>query len=205
MTTESKAHAAKIKARREAVGISFEGFYDGLGLNKRQGEWVENGQYGKNITEFRGYAEKYLDQLEAKKAGLPPPIYTSNDVPAGLIKEIMTKTVDEYSLTSTPAPAPEYKAHRMINDKKASQKQLEKFADGLCQAVLKSGHNLVTIPWAEFYELLYAATGCGHFDQTLLDSIFSNLTCCSVPFLISFGNNVVVVSKDALFAPVEYP
>jgi hypothetical protein len=422
MTTESKQRAANIKARREAVGITFAGFYDALNLTEKQGEFVENGQYGKNITEFRIKAEKFLDHLEAKKEWapktphfiLPKQAGTGVDLPASrylivtreglsctkagelirnrrgemgiqrealvcalaisheqvnlveaghyheqwvnyankiwdhldmiererkltrpdlyegipglsheIIKETMTKTVDEIlpggelhvmikrqreelgigvrqfatecgvpqddyeaaesgegrdasnwsilqravdvltrlkierngrspvevkriaslngkwgwvgvmpvvgaSLTFrvlpnngkeftkeelaafppldlTPKPAPEYKAHRSMNNKSATQKQLEKFADGLCQSLLKSNRDLVTIPWAEFYEVLYAATGCGHFDQSLLDSIFSNLTCCSIPFLISYGNNVVVVCKDANFAPVEFP
>lgn len=337
MTTESKQRAANIKARREAVGISFAGFYDALNLTERQGEFVENGQYGKVTTEHRELAEKFLDHLESKKELatkvphfiLPKQVGTGVDLPASrylkvtreglsctqagelirnrrgemgiqrealicalcltpdqvhlietghydhkwvdyankiwdhldmierernlrepaetsredLIKPQQIKRIAEVNskwywvdtvpvagakltfrilpndgkeftqeelaafppLDLTPKPEPVYAKPHCFNDKQASQKQLEKFADGLCMSLLKSNRDIVTIPWAEFYELLYAATGCGQFNIELLDSIFSNLTCCAVPFLISYGNNVVVVCKDALFAPIEYP
>lgn len=403
MTTESKQRAANIKARREAVGISFAGFYDALNLTERQGEFVENGQYGKVTTEHRELAEKFLDHLESKKELatkvphfiLPKQVGTGVDLPAsrylkvtreglsctqagelirnrrgemgiqrealicalcltpeqvnlveaghydhkwvdyankiwdhldmiererklrdpksgdeippgGLVhvmlkrqreelgigvrefatecgvpqkvyelaesgevrdaanESVLMRAVDvltrlkierngrnpvaakriaevngkwhwvdmmpvagakltfrilpndgkEFTqeelaafppLDLTPKPEPVYAKPHCFNDKQVSQKQLEKFADGLCMSLLKSNRDVVTIPWAEFYELLYAATGCGQFNIELLDSIFSNLTCCAVPFLISYGNNVVVVSKDALFAPIEYP
>lgn len=177
MTTESKQRAANIKARREAVGVSFAGFYDALNLTERQGEFVENGQYSVAVNAHREKAEKFLDHLEAKKSKAKP----TEPAPVQV-------------------PAPEYK---IFNDKEAGQKQLEKFANGLCQSLLKSGNDIVTIPWVQFYELLYAETGCGRFNITLLESIFSNQTVLQVPFLISFGNRVVIVCKDSLFAPVS--
>ena len=177
MTTESKQRGANIKARREAVGVSFDGFYDQIGLTARQATFVENGQYGVSVNAHRDKAEKFLDHLEAKKGKAKP----AEPAPVHV-------------------PAPEYKP---FNEKEANQKQLEKFANGLCQSLLKSGNDIVTIPWAQFYELLYAETGCGRFNITLLESIFSNQTVLQVPFLISFGNRVVIVCKDSLFAPVE--
>lgn len=189
MTTESKQRGAAIKARREAVGVTFVGFYDQLNLTYKQGEWVENGQYGKNVTEMRDKAEKFLDNLEAKKAAAKKPVE-----PPHAKKGVKKAVLDDSTL------APEYK---IFNNKEASQKQLEKFANGLCQSLLKSGNDIVTIPWAQFYEMLYAETGCGRFHITLLESIFSNQKVLQVPFLISFGNRVVIVCKDSLFAPVE--
>jgi len=173
MTTESKQRAANIKARREALGISFEGFYDQLGISQRHGEFVENGQYGKLTTEHRELAEKFLVHLELKKDG------------------------------AVKAAAPIDKPHVSLNDKTATQKQLEKFADGLCQSILRNDQNIITIPWAQFYELLYASTGCGHFELTLLESIFSNQTFCKLQFMISFGEKVVFICKDTNFAPAS--
>lgn len=200
MTTESKARAAAIKARREAVGVSFEGFYDQIKLTTRQATFVENGQYGVSVNAHRDLAEKFLDHLEAKKGKAKPaePAPYVGTADTALIKEVLTKSADEFAPEHVPAP--EYKP---FNEKEANQKQLEKFANGLCQSLLKSGRDIVTFPWAEFYEVLYAETGCGRFNITLLETIFSNQTVLQVPFLISFGNRVVIVCKDSLFAPVE--
>ena len=72
MTTESKARAASIKSRREALGLSFEGFYDAARLTLRAGEFVENGQYGKNVEVDRDLAETLLTLLEEKKQAKAP-------------------------------------------------------------------------------------------------------------------------------------
>ena len=87
--------------------------------------------------------------------------------------------------------------------KGATSDQLTSFADTLCQALLKQGQDLATIPWPEFYKMLEAETGCQHFDVETLTSIFSKNTFCKIPFLISFGTNVVVICKDTLFAPAH--
>lgn len=168
MTTESKARAASIKSRREALGLSFEGFYDAARLTLRAGEFVENGQYGKNVEVDRDLAETLLTLLEEKK--------------------------------QAKAPAANAKKEKA---REATKKQLEKFANVLCQALLKADQSIATFTWAKFYELLKAETGCDQFNVSLLESIVSNNTTLQVPFLISFGNVVVVLCKDTLFAPVE--
>lgn len=273
-TPESKARGAAIKARREALGVSFEGFYDGANIGNVGGKKVEAGESYQTALMYMGMAEKFLDHLEQKvgkarktptaapekeKQFILPHGHDSKPWPAsrymivtrdarsvttvadqlhrrredlgvtvmglaeafGLSIDIVISVeqgvynedwveranlfwefLDGIEQASAPATVAQPPKHKPFNDKEASQKQLEKFADGLCQSLLKSGHDLVTIPWAEFYEVLYAATGCGHFNITLLESIFSNMTVCKLPFLISFGNNVVVICKDALFAPV---
>lgn len=100
--------------------------------------------------------------------------------------------------TESKARAASIKSRR-----EATQKQLEKFANVLCQALLKADQSIATFTWAKFYELLKAETGCDKFNVSRMESIVSNNTTLQVPFLISFGNVVVVLCKDTLFAPVE--
>lgn len=86
----------------------------------------------------------------------------------------------------------------------ATQAQLEAFADELGQSILQSGLNFRTWTWATFHAALFELTGCGMFNHDLLASCLSNSVLGGrVEFLISYGNNSVLVCKDANFAPVE--
>lgn len=274
-TPESKARGAAIKARREALGVSFEGFYDGANIGNVGGKKVEAGESFHTALSYMDMAEKFLDHLELKaghakktptaapekeKQFILPHGHDSKPWPAsrymivtrdarsvttvadqlhrrredlgvtvmglaeafglsinivisveqGVYNEdwveranLFWEFLDGLEQASAPATAAQPPKHKPLNDKEANKKQLEKFANGLCQSLLKSGNDIVTIPWTPFYELLYAETGCGRFNITLLESVFSNQTVLQVPFLISFGNRVVIVCKDSLFAPVE--
>lgn len=274
MTTESKQRAANIKARREALGISFEGFYDTLNLNQRHGELVENGQYGKLTSENRDKAEKFLTHLEQKAKA-------DAHIPAGTSKEFrilpnngIAFTEEELVAFPSPEPTPGYSANRtaianarasrikarrtalgityqgfydqmtltreeinLVEDgynsrhasncmdkvelfldhlemkrrrsneavagtRQATPEQLKRCADTLCQELLRQDENIVTIPVAEFHEMVYVATGCRHFSEAAMVDVFAQNEFATVSFLISFGSNVVVICKDALFAPV---
>jgi hypothetical protein len=166
MTTGSRARAASIKARREALGITFAGFYDQIaGMTSIQATWIENGMYGKNVDRHRDTAEKFLTHLELK---------------AGV---------------QTQAPT--------IGKVYATSDQMVRFADALCQALLKQDLNIATIPVADFQEMFETATERKHFSEEALTAVFAQNTFCKIPFLISFGTNVVVICIDTLFAPAH--
>ncbi|MNQ85541.1 hypothetical protein D3C85_1007100 [compost metagenome] len=178
-----------IRHRRMGLGVQRDEIPD---LTSNQVDNIEVGIYHADWVNFANKIWAYLDRVEVANTLRGPEVYTGADVPADVAqatKEVVTGGVNEV----------------VRSDKKATQKQLEKFADMLGQNLLRNNRDIVTIPWAGFYALLERETGCGQFDLSLLDSIFSNNTVCSVQFMISYGNVVVVICKDSNFAPVVLP
>lgn len=76
-------------------------------------------------------------------------------------------------------------------------------ADEIGQQILRAGKDYQTIPYPEFYALVETHTGKTKFNENDLKQAFrESVLGGRMPFLISFGTNVVFVCKDSNFAPV---
>lgn len=209
--------ADDIRQRRLGLGVERNWI---PGLLPNQVDRVEVGVYHEHWVNFANKIWEFLDQVEERNRALtaPTPYVGVPDLTPEIIdatREVMTRGVDEVLARtgSTHEPAGTWAKVTLDGvellsqpEKFPTQKQCIEFADNLGQWMLKHDRDIITIPMAEFYTMLFQQTGANRLNISMMELCFGeHVVGGAVAFLFSVGEHVVVVCKDSNFAPVDLP